>query len=123
MTKKPRARFKGGGDAGRHFAVLRAVRDATDLSTAERCMLLMIEAHVGFDYRETGWCWPAVATLGDACGLSERQAFRVLAALREKHWIEVEPKSERGCQVTSWYRVTPERAASRLAESGAGPVH
>lgn len=116
-AKRGRARFSDGVAGGRRSAVLRAIAAARGLTTAERCVLAMVEAHVGYAERETGWCWPAMATIGAAAGLSERQAFRVVASLRTKHWLEVEPKIVRGEQVTSWYRVTPDRAAALATEA------
>ena len=117
--KRGRARFSGGATSNRRGEVLRAIAKAVGLSTAERCVLFALEAHVGYDDRETGRCWPAVETIGAAAGMSERQARRVLSGLRALGWIAVEERSPRGAQITSVYVVTPPAAEAEEDR----PVH
>lgn len=111
-----RAKFKGGAASGRRAEVLRAIAGARGLSTAERCVLFAVEAHVGFADRDTGESWPSVATIGEASGMSERNARRTIASLRAAGWLRVTPRIERGSQVSSVYVVTPGPVGASAAD-------
>lgn len=118
---KPRAKFKGSaGASGRRAEVLRSIAGARGLSTAERCVLFAVEAHVGFADRDTGESWPSVATIGEASGMSERNARRTIARLHELGWLRIRARSRGGAQLSSAYTVTPVEGEP---EEGRDAVH
>jgi len=111
-----RAKFKGGGASGRRAEVLRAIAASARLTTAERCVLFVLEAHVGYADRDTGRAWPSVATVARCAGLRERWTRACLARLEAGGWLKVSRRSERGAQITSVYVVTPPEIEAELDE-------
>lgn len=103
--KRGRARYEG-ASSNRRNIVLRAILGAA-LDGAEKGVLFSIEAHVCFKDRETGWCWPSVATIAKGAGISERTAHRALRVLETLSWIEKERQFNEHGQTSSRYRVTP----------------
>lgn len=105
MSRGPRTRWSDGPTSRRRQEVLWAIAHAQGLSTAERCVLFVIEAHVSFAERNTGRCWPAIVAIALGVGMDARSVRRLLAALEKKGWLAVEHARGRGN--TSTYRVTP----------------
>jgi hypothetical protein len=122
MTRRLRAKFLGGA-SGRRAEVLRAIAAAADLTTAERCVLFVIEAHVSYADRDTGEAWPSVATIGRCAGMSERHARRAIAQLHAAGWLRVRARLKAGAQLSSAYTVTPPEAGADEPSDDAPPVH
>ena len=122
MSAKRGWRGANTGDGGRRARVLYAVATDHSLSTAETAVLLVLEAHVGYAERESGRSWPSVETVGRCAGMSERQARRVLSGLRVKRWITVSERTERGCQTSSAYVVTPPEPTEGESADDAPPL-
>jgi len=82
----------------------------------EKLMLLAVADHVS---DETGKAWPAVATLAKKCGVSERQAVRLLNALQRSGELIVAKKlgSKWG---TNLYRISIDAEA---AAPRGGDIH
>jgi len=87
--------------------VLWAIAHARELSTAERCVLFVVESFVGFADRNTGEARPGVAAIAAGAGIEPRWCQRVLRGLEEKRWLTIDAHIEGGWQGANRYRVTP----------------
>lgn len=73
---------------------------AARLNTCERLVLMLLAHH---HHDKTGACWPAVATLADKSGLTERSVQMQLRKLEARGLITVTTRTVHGRQTSNQY--------------------
>lgn len=90
-----------------------------DLTPTQRCVLFVLAYHHN---DKTGLCCPAMITLGDACGISDRAARHAIRALEHVGFIKTRKRTDEHGQASNQYTLFGSRKnkSGRNLRSGTG---